>query len=229
MTEWFEFNKLLGVTEIHLYNVTLTAEPTMQRLLDHYASSALLKMHTMPPPMNYTSADGVKDPAKTCITIGLQDCLYRNLHRFKYLVVVDVDEVILPYKETNYHDMMTRLVSEHKSDKSFQFVAKNFCRTFPPDLTQPNVSVALRQTQVAPSSTAKSIHNPRRCFDLTVHHCGELVKLREAEGTVHHYRRRCNGVCPRTPQEWSKYRRMVERYRRPLLARLESAHRLMKL
>ena len=34
MTEWFEFHKLLGVTEIHIYNVTLRAEPQMQRLLE---------------------------------------------------------------------------------------------------------------------------------------------------------------------------------------------------
>ncbi len=46
--------------------------------------------------------------------ITYNDCLYRNLYRFKYLVVVDLDEVIVPRLDKDWHGLLNRLEEYEK-------------------------------------------------------------------------------------------------------------------
>ena len=38
--------------------------------------------------------------------IPYNDCLYRNMYRYKYIALLDIDEVILPIEEDNWSDLM---------------------------------------------------------------------------------------------------------------------------
>lgn len=46
-------------------------------------------------------------------TLELNDCLYRNLYSFKYLILLDTDEVIVPVRASNYHDLI-ELIKVHQ-------------------------------------------------------------------------------------------------------------------
>ncbi len=41
--------------------------------------------------------------------IPYNDCLYRNMYKFKYLAVVDFDEVIVPHHDKDWHGLLGRL------------------------------------------------------------------------------------------------------------------------
>ena len=47
--------------------------------------------------------------------IPYNDCLYRNMYRYKYIALLDIDEVILPIEEHNWSDLM----------KNVQLLAEN--------------------------------------------------------------------------------------------------------
>ena len=40
---------------------------------------------------------------------ALNDCLYRNMNRFKYLMMIDMDEMIIPYQNTTLVEMLSDL------------------------------------------------------------------------------------------------------------------------
>ena len=44
----------------------------------------------------------------------MHDCLYRHMNRVKYVAFVDMDELILPLKHSNWSDMMTVLDTNPK-------------------------------------------------------------------------------------------------------------------
>ncbi len=41
--------------------------------------------------------------------LSLNDCLYRNLYKFKYLAIVDFDEVIVPRQNKDWHGLLRSL------------------------------------------------------------------------------------------------------------------------
>ena len=50
--------------------------------------------------------------------ISVNDCFLKNIHKYKYIVNIDNDEIILPLKERNWHDMMT-VVEQETGNKVF--------------------------------------------------------------------------------------------------------------
>ena len=45
--------------------------------------------------------------------IELNDCLYQNLHRHKYLAVMDIDEMIMPQAGLqNWHQLLAQIEVE---------------------------------------------------------------------------------------------------------------------
>ncbi len=42
--------------------------------------------------------------------VPYNDCLYRNLYKYKYLAILDLDEVIMPQKHEDWHEMLAHLI-----------------------------------------------------------------------------------------------------------------------
>ena len=41
--------------------------------------------------------------------IELNDCLYANIYRHDYIAVIDIDEVIMPQKVNNWHQLIHQI------------------------------------------------------------------------------------------------------------------------
>ena len=65
--------------------------------------------------------------------ILLNDCLYRNMKRVKYVVYSDLDEVIYPVSSDNWIDMLKML--EKKGKYASYTFSNNFIAELPPDTT----------------------------------------------------------------------------------------------
>ena len=47
--------------------------------------------------------------------LTLNDCLLRNVQKYKYIACIDIDEVIVPENESTWSDMMKRVEVEKQS------------------------------------------------------------------------------------------------------------------
>ena len=195
MVEWFELHKILGIKEFNIYNVSMHS--SMQKVLQHYVSEGVLNLHHMPPIIP-------NDDALTAYMNSLPSlnhCLYTNMYRYKYLVIVDFDEFIIPKGKHvfNYTDLMKRLHTNNKQDdwSSFTFRNEFFFYEYPPDTNQPEHLPVMRQRtrhSTTPKSYQKSISNPLNCMIESNHACEKGFEGTNKIGappevaTNHHYR-----------------------------------------
>ena len=199
--EWLELNLLFGVKEIHIYNSSLHLGSCARKIFEHYVNKGLLFVHQYHPVAPVRK--NTKEEFHACELLGLvalaEACV--TLHkRVQYLVIIDLDELIVPRIHASYQDMMHYL--RHTSLKrenypSFVFVHVGFYLDQSPDNDQPIFSKTLRYRQRSVHSdleflVSKSFTQPSHCLLSDPHKCiipahlPFCVSARLA--LVHHYR-----------------------------------------
>ena len=105
--EWFELHRMFGVTDFTLYNATAQLSADVQRVFDYYTKRGLLQLHQIQPP---DFARHVKNryAADLGMRLALNDCMYRNMYRYRYIVVVDLDEILVPLQHRSYQQLMAQ-------------------------------------------------------------------------------------------------------------------------
>ena len=95
-----ETNRILGTKWFTFY--VSSASHLVLKLLETYQADGLVDVvknwGTNLPNARYYGQD-----------LSVQDCLYRNMHKVKYLVYTDLDEHIFPMKHPSWHEMMKAL------------------------------------------------------------------------------------------------------------------------
>ncbi|KAF5292071.1 hypothetical protein FQR65_LT11337 [Abscondita terminalis] len=102
LTEWIEMMTLLGADKIFLYY--LNVHPNISKVFKYYEDLGRVEAKSV---MNRVQDE----------VISLNDCLYKHMHEYKYLVVVDIDEVIVPLNGSTWNDLMDHL--ERTLDKEY--------------------------------------------------------------------------------------------------------------
>ncbi len=183
IVEWVEFNKLLGVTEINIYNSSVSKRA--MSIFEHYAREGIVTIHSAPPPIPSQEYW----PRKLAVIPAFNDCLYKNMYRYKYMVVKDLDELIIPRKHKTYKEMFADILPAHKERTPFpayQFRNSYFFLDLPQDSKQPSYLMTIRErNRLAPSKpgySVKTISDPRHCVVMSNHYC--LVK---SPTVVHHW------------------------------------------
>ena len=74
-----------------MYNDTVS--PEVSCLLDHYIKAGLLTL--LPWRFDMVSQKEIRTEG---LFAALNDCLYRNMGRVEHLVMIDLDELIIPYQ-----------------------------------------------------------------------------------------------------------------------------------
>ena len=243
LIEWFEMNRLLGVTEFNIYNATLWSK--VDQVMNYYAGSGLLRLHQMPPPVDGLSMDAVKlaSPA------SLNDCMLRNVYSYKHLIVIDFDEVIVPRMHSDYRGLVKALDRVHRlNDTYYSYAFRNafFLLDFAEAKSASRLQLARRLAR-APTSkflySAKSFVNPRHCLSVFNHFCyipfsanstgskaPAIVDVHRSLAQVHHYRQ-----CNRLKMDCNKLKEAPQRddavlkFERGLFERVHKAHSEMKL
>ena len=200
--EWMEVTSMFGVTEINVYNGSMST--AMTPVFEYYEHTGVLRVHQMPPPTSDFGSRGTKlsSPA------SLNDCMLRNMYRYKYIIVIDFDEIIVPREHTNYHDMLAHIDKvERLSEPWLSYTFRNvyYFLDIGPTATQPEYSTVLRyqKRQSQPSAylyAPKSFIDPRRCLSVFNHYCWKRFKnsytpekwtidVKPEIAMSHHYRR----------------------------------------
>ncbi len=170
--EWVELNRYLGVAEINIYNATISQK--YDSLLKYYQDQGLVVVHQMPPPVNMFTKSGAKmgSPA------SLNDCMLKNMYRYRYMIVIDFDEIIVPKMHVNYTTMLSYIDRIYKIKEpfmSYTFRNAYFWSHFPSDTSQPKHLRTLQyKTRLDYSPYMfgpKSFIDPRRCLSVFNHYC----------------------------------------------------------
>ena len=105
LVEFIELNLLLGVTKFTLYNDTVGSQ--VNCLLEDYIKQGVLEVK--PWRLNMESQKEIRTEG---LFAALNDCLYRNMNSFKYLMLIDFDEFIIPHQNNTLIDMILNINSQ---------------------------------------------------------------------------------------------------------------------
>ncbi|XP_056319243.1 beta-1,4-galactosyltransferase galt-1-like [Danio aesculapii] len=118
-----EMYKLLGVQHVVIYNTS--CGPDLKKLLIHYESEGILEIVSWPidkflnpsPGWNFQEHKGDLHYYGQLVT--LNECIYRHMYQSKYVLLNDIDEIIMPYKYTHLQSLMEDLQSADPSKGVF--------------------------------------------------------------------------------------------------------------
>ena len=126
--------------------------------------------------------------------------------RYKYIALLDTDEVIIPTKHANWMDMMDDVV-EQLRDKKEEFASWNFRNVYfldnmtdlldpQPDEDIPKEFHMMRHVYRsakynAPGANVKSFHNPEKVLTLHNHFSSPTFSVDSEIGHLQHYRTWC--------------------------------------
>ncbi|XP_037810587.1 uncharacterized protein LOC119602882 [Lucilia sericata] len=112
--EYIETMRILGAQKIDMYR--LQVHPNTTKVLKYYEDTGFLEYRPMSLSTavsnlpRYRHLEMYKNHHSYNMheVVSYNDCLYRNMYRYKYVAVVDTDEIPLPLGNiTNWHDLMT--------------------------------------------------------------------------------------------------------------------------
>ena len=176
IVEWVEANRLLGVTEINVYHVNMN--PISLRVFKHYQEEGILKLYYVPSAPYYVPS---RDSNKIASPISLNDCMYKNMYRYRWAMVIDIDELIVPTTALNYPTMIQK-INEHHNLKE-EFMSYTFRNAYfwtdcgneqgNDDVDKHSFIMRLKRRE-PPSSemfAPKSIIDPRKCLSVFNYYC----------------------------------------------------------
>ncbi|XP_059360421.1 glycosyltransferase family 92 protein F13G3.3-like [Carassius carassius] len=114
-----EMYKLLGVQHVVIYNTS--SGPDLEKLLKHYEMEGILEIVPWPIDqfLNPSSGWNIKlhkgDIQYYGQLVTLNECIYRHMYQSKYVLLNDIDEIIMPYKHASLQSLMEDLQSAHPS------------------------------------------------------------------------------------------------------------------
>ena len=126
LIEWIELNKILGVKEFNFY----TSQPNLGAMvvLQEYATQGSVRIFNMTPPVEVPSNESwCYWCQKISVLVALNDCLYQNMYRYKYILTLDVDEFIVPRNKNiiTLNDLIKQLDPLH-SFSGYEFINTYF-------------------------------------------------------------------------------------------------------
>lgn len=117
-TQTMEMYKLLGVQRVVIYNTSCGSD--LQKLLHHYEKEGILEIVPWPidqflnPSAGWNITLHKGDLHYYGQLVTLNECIYRQMYQSKYVLLNDIDEIIMPYKHANLAFLMEALQQEHK-------------------------------------------------------------------------------------------------------------------
>nr|XP_014092023.2 uncharacterized protein LOC106618700 [Bactrocera oleae]XP_036215412.1 uncharacterized protein LOC106618700 [Bactrocera oleae] len=113
LVEWLEMQRLLGARKVITYKLAL--HPNLERVLEHYVAEGFVEVHPLSMGSDMVSKPlYLHDYLRASIAnkrinelVPYNDCFYRNMYKYSYIVTVDIDEVIMPLGNlTNWQQLI---------------------------------------------------------------------------------------------------------------------------
>ena len=212
--EWVEVCSMFGVDEINLYNVSLGYSSHFEKVIAYYSNKGLVKLYEHPHPMLNPHQYEIYEASQLTVRSTTNDCFLSNMFRYSHVLLLDLDEVIVPQPPaTNYRELLRHLNSIASRDTmkyyqpempSIKIKSFNFFLDFPP-VNKTVSAFPLISTRYLTYSTLdilkhKAIVRPDYCMLVHNHDCAlpinpkvnmTKVTIPSKYASLHHYRRSC--------------------------------------
>lgn len=104
--EWIQMCKILGAEKIHFYNRLV--HPELIKIVEYFENQDLVEM------LPFLEPTGVSNEYLRTISsfvleaAVINDCFYRVKNLYKYIAILDPDEMIMPVNESHrsWHDLL---------------------------------------------------------------------------------------------------------------------------
>uniref|UniRef100_A0A8C7X397 Glycosyltransferase family 92 protein n=1 Tax=Oryzias sinensis TaxID=183150 RepID=A0A8C7X397_9TELE len=147
-----EMYRLLGVNRVVIYNTS--CGPELERLLQSYSQEGFVEMVPWPidrflnPSSGWLFSEHGGDLHYFGQIVTLNECVYRSMERSHYVLLNDIDEIIMPYKHDNLISLMNMLEPQHSNVG--EFLIEN--HVFPKKHFDPSGRFHLPQWEKVPGS-----------------------------------------------------------------------------
>lgn len=240
IVEWMELHRMWGVGEFNIYVNNLSDK--IRSILEFYTSEGIMNVRELP----NVIADSSEWTILMNMSPAINDCMYRNMYRYKKIICTDTDEMIVPIIHKNYSSLAKAIenqpnVTDHPH-ASYIFRNVYFFNDFGPVYKRPVILHTQRYLKhITPSVfgySAKSITDPQTCIALQNHLCwkrvpkydhpGWLIDVNTAYGMNFHYKQ-CHfdeyleqeGECVRMMANYS-FDYTMRQFRRELFPRTKN-------
>lgn len=140
-----EMYKLLGAQRVTIYVKNCSQQ--VEEILDYYSQEGTVEVVPWPIQKYLRPSNRWRHEGNSDKNIGyygqistLNDCIYKNMYRSKYVLLNDLDEIILPFQHMTWDSMMEELQQKHPDVGVFLFESHNFPQTAVTDGKFPGVS-----------------------------------------------------------------------------------------
>ncbi|RVE57465.1 hypothetical protein OJAV_G00216450 [Oryzias javanicus] len=169
-----EMYKLLGVDRVVVYNTS--CGPELNRLLESYSQEGFLEVVPWPigkflkPSTGWRFPEHEGDLQYFGQIVTLNECIYRSMERSRYVLLNDIDEIIMPYKHDNLVSLMNTLGPQHPNVG--EFLIEN--HVFPKQHFEPSKRFHLPQWEKVPGVNILE-HIYREDPDRSVYHPHKMI------------------------------------------------------
>ncbi|XP_075430003.1 uncharacterized protein LOC142467914 [Ascaphus truei] len=178
-----EMYKLLGAHRVTIYRNS--CHETVDKVLQYYVKEGFMEVISWPIDRYLRTSDKWHyslDPNSEigyyAQTATLNDCIYRNMYRSKFVLLNDIDEIILPVKHRDWKSLMNSLQEQYPQTSIF--LVEN--HVFPTSIKGSELNMwsnisgvnILHNTYREPNdpnafNNRKMIVDPRKVFQSSVH------------------------------------------------------------
>ncbi|XP_076355930.1 uncharacterized protein LOC143249629 isoform X2 [Tachypleus tridentatus] len=131
LVEWLELLRVVGAKKVFLYELEI--HPNISKVLQYYRNQGFVQLTPITLPGNQPNLPGFRHlylkskliNKRQNELIPYNDCLYRNLYSYEYLVLLDIDEFILPVKHDTWAELMKVVVSKALQEKNYTRASYN--------------------------------------------------------------------------------------------------------
>ena len=179
LVEWMELQSIFGVSKVTAYNHSMTDETA--RIFLHYAEEGFVDFRQTVPFRTETTGSAYHN-MKMHQGTTLNDCILRNMHSFKRILIIDYDELIVPQQHRNLSEMMALITAKYNprnARQNYSFRNQVFPFEFAPDqnVSSKLVTMAYRTSlQLEHRKRMKSIIDPTICTHMGQHYCFKVIQ-----------------------------------------------------
>uniref|UniRef100_A0A0N4Z9D5 Glycosyltransferase family 92 protein n=1 Tax=Parastrongyloides trichosuri TaxID=131310 RepID=A0A0N4Z9D5_PARTI len=140
LLEWIEWQKQFGINHVTMYIYDVNERA--QRVLDYFVGTGFLTLIpiTLPghqpnePNTRRSFIKGNKQQKRRNELISYNDCFYRHSKDSDYVLIIDIDEIIVPLEHNTYQEMLLSI----KDYKYTSFMVQNVFK-FTSNVTTDNI------------------------------------------------------------------------------------------
>ena len=197
IASWIELNRELGVGHVTIYNQDISSK--VYELLKSYEEDGFVSI------VEWKLNNPEKRIGVNGQVMVINDCFYRHLRNAKYILFIDVDELIVPHNASTLSEMMKQIddpkITQYRFYNSFWHDVGNFVNgtnyTFDSS-SRSLVPVHFRRTwrtiNCPITIRHKNIVKVETAIQVGIHHVYNMkrgqkrLQVSEKFGLMHHYR-----------------------------------------